>query len=171
MCFICSLALPKSQCTWTMSVGGFISRAAEFIHKWWRTVLSSLGYWGQIVDLSLGPTKQIRIHAVEGCELPHIYINWLDYGNSFSGIQMDCLWQTICILERTTGKYYAEPTFKLFDVMKQNKKLSYRRGTARCIVSIEILPIATQQCRNYLYDKFWPNRWYQVGDLVGSNAW
>ena len=34
-----------------------------------------------------------------------------------------------------------------------NKKLSYRRGTARCIVSVEILPIATQQCRNYLYDK------------------
>jgi len=27
-------------------------------------------------------------------------INWLDYGNSFSGIQTDCLWQTICILER-----------------------------------------------------------------------
>ena len=34
-----------------------------------------------------------------------------------------------------------------------NKKLSYRRGTARCVVSIEILPIATQQSRNYLYDK------------------
>ena len=33
------------------------------------------------------------------------------------------------------------------------KKLSYRRETARCVVSIEILPIATQQCRNYLYDK------------------
>ena len=50
------------------------------------------------------------------------------------------------------------------------KKLSYRRGTARCVVSIEILPIATQQCRNYLYDKSWPNRWYEVGDLVGGNA-
>ena len=36
---------------------------------------------------------------------------------------------------------------------RRNKKLSYRRGTARCVVSIEILPIATQQCRNYLYDK------------------
>jgi len=34
-----------------------------------------------------------------------------------------------------------------------NKKLSYRRGTARCVVLIEILPIATKQCRNYLYDK------------------
>ena len=35
----------------------------------------------------------------------------------------------------------------------RNKKLSYRRGTARCVVSIEILPVATQQCRNYLDDK------------------
>jgi len=37
--------------------------------------------------------------------------------------------------------------------ISDNKKLSYHRGTARCVVSIEILPIATQQCRNYLYDK------------------
>jgi len=33
------------------------------------------------------------------------------------------------------------------------KKLSYRRGTARCVVSVEILPVPTQQCRNYSYDK------------------
>jgi len=33
-----------------------------------------------------------------------------------------------------------------------NKKLSYRRGTARCVVSVEILPSDTQQCRNYLYN-------------------
>jgi len=51
-----------------------------------------------------------------------------------------------------------------------HKKLSYRRGTARRVVSIEILPVATQQCRNYLYDNSWPNRWYEVGDLVGDNA-
>ena len=35
----------------------------------------------------------------------------------------------------------------------KNEKLSYRRGTARCVVSVEILPIAAQQCRNCLYDK------------------
>jgi len=28
----------------------------------------------------------------------------------------------------------------------ENKKLSYRRGTVRCVVLVEILPIATQQC-------------------------
>jgi len=55
--------------------------------------------------------------------------------------------------------------------VKDNKKLSYRRGTARCVVSIEILLTAMQQCRNHLYDKSWPNRWYEVGDLVGGNAW
>ena len=36
-------------------------------------------------------------------------------------------------------------------VPERYKKL---RGTARCVVSVEILPIiATQQCRNYSYDK------------------
>jgi len=38
-------------------------------------------------------------------------------------------------------------------IMKKNKKLRYRRVTARCVLSVVILPIATQQCRNYLYDK------------------
>jgi len=40
-------------------------------------------------------------------------------------------------------------------IASQNKKLSYRRGTARCVVSVEISPVATQQCRNYLHDKSW----------------
>ena len=35
---------------------------------------------------------------------------------------------------------------------RATKKLSYRQGTARCFVSVEILSIATQQCRMYLYD-------------------
>ena len=35
------------------------------------------------------------------------------------------------------------------------KKVSYCREIARCVVSVEILLIATQQCRNYLYDKSW----------------
>ena len=34
-----------------------------------------------------------------------------------------------------------------------NKKLTYHRGPARCVVSVEILPIVTQKCRNYFYDK------------------
>ena len=34
-----------------------------------------------------------------------------------------------------------------------DKKISYRRGTVQCVVSVEILPIATQQCRNYLQTK------------------
>ena len=31
-----------------------------------------------------------------------------------------------------------------------DKKLSYRRVTARCVLSVVILPITTQQCRNYI---------------------
>jgi len=55
-------------------------------------------------------------------------------------------------------------------VIGENNKLSYRRVTARCGLSVVILPITTQQCRNYLYDKSWPNRWYEVGGLVGGNV-
>jgi len=38
------------------------------------------------------------------------------------------------------------------DSSKYDKKLSYRRGPARCVMSVEILPVATQQRRNYLND-------------------
>jgi len=37
--------------------------------------------------------------------------------------------------------------------MSLYKKLSYRRGIARCVVSVQILPVATQQCKNYMYDE------------------
>jgi len=48
--------------------------------------------------------------------------------------------------------------FKLFIAkLLLDKKLSYRRVTARCVLSVVILPLTTQQCRNYLYDKSWPN--------------
>ena len=61
-------------------------------------------------------------------------INWLDYRNSFLGIQTFCLWQTICILERqllVSGQYYAELTVKLLDVIKQKycRKLLLRSVT------------------------------------------
>jgi len=50
-----------------------------------------------------------------------------------------------------------EPRYGPFKVCKSfttvNKKLNYRRVTARCVLSVVILPITTQQCRNYLYDK------------------
>ena len=50
-----------------------------------------------------------------------------------------------------------------------NKKLSYRRGTARCVVSVEILPIATQQCRNYLYDESWTKYQLSLIDPCDQN--
>jgi len=54
--------------------------------------------------------------------------------------------------------------------INSHKKLSYHRVTARCVLSVVILPITMQQCRNYLYDKSWPNRWYEVGSIVGGNV-
>jgi len=47
-------------------------------------------------------------------------INWLDYGNSFSGIQTDCLWQTICNLER-----------KLLVCITLNQHSSYSMSSSR----------------------------------------
>ena len=44
-------------------------------------------------------------------------------------------------------------TRKCYSTTVPNKKLSYRRVTARCVLSVVILPITTQQYRNYLYDK------------------
>ena len=41
----------------------------------------------------------------------------------------------------------------LVAISMENKKLSYHRVTARCVLSVVILPITTQQCRNYLYSK------------------
>jgi len=78
------------------------------------------------VDLSLGPNKQIRIHAVEGHGLPHFTeicnsaFKWLDCCNSF-------FWDTGRLLmtdylhpgKTTVGQYCAEPTFKLLAVVKQ----------------------------------------------------
>ena len=59
------------RCQWVASSQQLLSSYASDEELF----LSSSGCWGQIADLSLGPTKQIRIHAVEGRGLPHIYIN------------------------------------------------------------------------------------------------
>ena len=52
------------------------------------------------------------------------------------------------------------------------KKLSYRHGTARCVVSVEILPIVTQQCSvlNQVSDVAnWPVRQNRAVGL--GSAW
>jgi len=55
-------------------------------------------------------------------------INWLDYGNSFSGIDRLLMTDYLHPGKTTTGQYYAEPTFKLLNVIKQKQwqKLSFR---------------------------------------------
>ena len=68
-------------------------------------------------------------------------------------------WPTMPSSFKTLRLFVHELWVKRLQLVTINKKLSYRRGTARCVVSIEILPIATQQCRNYLYYKSWPMVW------------
>ena len=50
---------------------------------------------------------------------------------------------------------------------QQEAQLSLSDRAMRLVSSN--LAIATQQCRNYSYDKSWPNWWYEVGGLVGGN--
>jgi len=129
MCCMCllvhSLGLQKYQCTWSALLGGFISIAAGFIHKWQRgrTVLSSFGCWGQNADLPLGPNKQIRIHAVEGHGSPHIYTNLL-MSHLLVNLWQQFFWDTdgllICILEK-----------QLLLIITQNQHSSYSMSWSR----------------------------------------
>ena len=49
---------------------------------------------------------------------------------------------------------HVKQRYKIKQYDKKYKKLSYRRVTARFVLSVVILPIAAQQCRNYLYDLY-----------------
>jgi len=95
-----------------------------------RVFVGALVYADDIVLLS--PTASGMRTLLHVCD---VFAN--DFSVVFNAAKSKCLWFRT---RRISASYY-------------NKKLSYRRGTARCVVSIEILPIATQQCRNYLYDK------------------
>ena len=56
------------------------------------------------------------------------------------------------------------------DVLTPNKKLCYRRRTARRDVSDEFLPIVAQLCRNNLYDKTKTNWSNGVRGLQSTNV-
>ena len=53
-------------------------------------------------------------------------------------------------------------TYSIHTLYTNYKKLSYQQ----CVVPVEILPTATQQCRNYLYDKSWTKYQLSLIDLV-----
>ena len=89
---------------------------------------------------------------------------WTCNGNSKLALQLSVFWKPgkpllfVISLQNWGAIAAVESRCKATLFTRSNKKLSCRRGTTRCVVSIEILPIVTQQCRNYLYDKSWPNR-------------
>jgi len=61
------------------------------------------------------------------------------------------------------NKYATTNSINAHYLVLFSKKHSYRRGAVRCVVLVEILPIATKPCRNYLYDKSRTNRSYEEG--------
>ena len=91
----------------------------------------------------------------------HIFVPNSSFGKRRIKYKCSVLWNSF------PGHLKVSSTLKLFK-KNINKKLSYRRVTARCVLSVVILPVTTQQCRNYLYDKSWPNRWYEDGGLAGG---
>jgi len=87
--------------------------------------------------------------------------NWHSAGSlvwPFPMLKYEYIFQikyTAAILFNSTRKLLWFEVTKMLIAVLRNMKLSYRRRTARCIISVEVLPIATQQCKNYLYDKSW----------------
>jgi len=80
----------------------------------------------------------------------------LDESSWFLAWRLLSTCHTLCYMEIWgSPKIRALPSGTLSETPSLDKKLSYYRGTARCVMSVEILPVATQQCRNYLYDKSW----------------
>jgi len=61
---------------------------------------------------------------------------------SCPAVQLPCQWQYVGITLWYVCLLHSSTSTSLFG----NKKLSYRRGTTQWVVSVEILPIATQQC-------------------------
>ena len=68
-------------------------------------------------------------------------------------VQMRSNCQHVLSSSRTRLSVQTDNSTDDLHLVMDNKKLSYRRETARWVVSVEILLVATQQCRNYLYNK------------------
>jgi len=76
MCCMCLLAGSPKILVHMIGIGGWLHLKSCWVYTHvTKNSLSSFGCWRQIVDLTLGPTKQIRIHAVEGRGSPHVYTN------------------------------------------------------------------------------------------------
>ena len=114
--------------------GQLCSRSAEYIHcKTQLTNCFSLfDYWGQNVDSSLGSRKWITIYAVQAHDFHAFKFKeffhttrghqLLKFWQQFSGIQADCLWYAICLLERQLHVSVMQNSCcKFSDVMNQKR--------------------------------------------------
>ena len=87
--------------------------------------------------------------AYQSCTLTWSKERWAQIGCRFSAGSLHCVLST----NETQLMFFAHRLLNQENIIKLTvvtpwiyKKLSYRRGNARCVVSVEILPIATQQC-------------------------
>ena len=74
MCCICLLVGSSRISAHMIGIGGWLHLKSCWVHTQ-VTKNCFVVVWLQNVDLSLGPVKQIRIHAVEGRGSSHIYTN------------------------------------------------------------------------------------------------
>ena len=65
---------------------------------------------------------------------------------------------------RVLGPYHSPN--RVHTKINTNKKLSYRRGTARCVLSVEILPISTRFSLSAILD-FWNSNFFNGRAVKG----
>jgi len=108
MCCVCLLVGFPQISVHMISIGGWLHLKSCWVHThvtkncfvvvWVLGTKRWIYHWAPLSKLEFMQWKDVdRPTFTRICKLA---INWLDYGSSFSGIEMDCLWQAICILER-----------------------------------------------------------------------
>jgi len=124
MCWMCLLTgSPKislhNRCQWVASSQELLSSYTSDKEMFCRRLVTGNKMWIYHWDpLEFMQWKDVDHHTYT--RICNSAINWLDCGNSFSEIQTDCLWQTICILER-----------QLLVSIMQNQHSSYLISSSR----------------------------------------
>jgi len=71
---------------------------------------------------------------------PYLRFPYMRFPSLRNALFRTCLYRT-CVFQYL--RFQRPPTLLSLGLMYVNKKLSYRRGTTGCVVSVEISPIAT----------------------------
>ena len=141
--------------------------------KTFPQIFKNLRGWVQIFECVIrGPPRPsgIKLRQLYFGPFPHIFFEILQKIDDFSNYAKIPIAKTSHLMrlippisgpsfspiDKTAEKLEPKTDFPGLSQCisrKDYKKLSYRRVTAQCVLSVVILPITTPQCRNYLYDK------------------